>query len=115
MYLNENYKEKAKLLHTISSWNFGCNLIRQGEFEMGWKLYDYGLITPADTAQRWQRSLYKPYSFNKIKLWKGESLRDKKLLLLGEQGIGDSMMFITLLPVLLREGKNLFDRTPKAA
>ena len=104
---SSHYKEKADLLNTVSSWNFGCQLIRHGEFELGWKLYDYGLRTPADGKQRWQRSLYKPFSFTKIKLWKGEGLKNKRLLLLGEQGIGDSMMFITLIPVLQKEGAKI--------
>ena len=101
---SDHYKEKADLLNTVSSWNFSCQLIRHGEFELGWRLFEYGLRTPADGKQRWQRSLYKPFSFSKLKLWRGENLRGKKLLLLGEQGIGDSMMFLTLIPVLQQEG-----------
>ena len=100
-------KEKLELLHTISSWNFGCGLIRQGNFELGWKLYEYGLRTPCDGKQRWQRSLYKPFSLNKIPLWKGEELRNKHILLLGEQGIGDSMMFITAIPKIIYEGAKI--------
>ena len=99
--------DTAKELHTISSWNFACSLLRIGYFEKGWELYDYGLRTPAKPPQRWQRSLYKPYSFNKIKLWRGENLKDKSILLLGEQGIGDSMMFITLIPKLIAEGAKI--------
>ena len=91
----------------MSSWNFGCQLIRQGEFNLGWKLFEHGLRTPADGIQRWQRALYKPFSFNKIRLWKGESLKNQRLLLLGEQGIGDSMMFFSLIPKLIQEGAEL--------
>ena len=99
--------EAAKELHTISSWNFACSLLRIGFFEKGWELYDHGLRTPAKPPQRWQRSLYKPYSFNKVKMWRGENLRGKEILLLGEQGIGDSMMFITLIPKLISEGAKI--------
>ena len=74
----EKIKEKLELLYTCSSWNFGCGLVRQGNFELGWKLYDHGLRTPCEGKQRWQRSLYKPFSFNKIKLWRGENLRGKR-------------------------------------
>lgn len=104
---SKTVREKAMRLHTISSWNFGCALVREGNFELGWKLYDYGLRTPAKGPQRWQRSLYKPFSFSKVKLWRGEDLNNKHLLLLGEQGIGDSMMFITLIPKLLIEGAKI--------
>lgn len=100
-------RQKAKEIYTISSWNFGCSLLRIGFFEKGWELFDYGLRTPANPPQRWQRSLYKPYSFNKIKIWRGEILKNKNIILLGEQGIGDSMMFITLIPKLISEGAHI--------
>ena len=100
-------REKADKLHTISSWNFACALVRYGNFKLGWKLYDYGLQTPAKGPQRWQRSLYKPFSFSKVKMWRGENLSGKHILLLGEQGIGDSMMFITLIPRLINEGAKI--------
>ena len=54
------------------------------------------------------RSLNKPYSGKEIKFWKGESLKDKNLLVLGEQGIGDTMMFATLLSKLKERRKYLF-------
>ena len=99
--------EEIRRLRHVSSWNLGCVLLKYGEFEVGWKLYDHGLLTPAEKPQRWQRSLYKPYSQTKVDLWKGEDLKDKSLLLLGEQGIGDSMMFLTIVPALMEEGANL--------
>ena len=95
-------KRKLELLYMLKL-EFGCALIRQGNFELGWKLYDHGLKTPCG-KQRWQRSLYKPFSYNKIPIWKGEHLKGKRLLLLGEQGIGDSMMFLSAIPILRKEG-----------
>lgn len=97
-------REEVIRFKTVSSWNLGCLLLKHGDFELGWKLYDYGLMTPAPEPQRWQRSLYKPFSSTKVPMWKGQALKDKKLLLLGEQGIGDSMMFLTVLPMLAEEG-----------
>ena len=86
--IQENYKketdavkEKLDLLYTVSSWNFGCQLLRYGQFEMGWKLYEHGLRTPCEGKQRWQRSLYKPFSTGKVTMWKGESLNKKRILL----------------------------------
>ena len=40
-------------------------------------------------------------------MWRGEILKGKNILLLGEQGIGDSMMFITLIPKLISEGASI--------
>ena len=104
---DHNIREKILKLRTISSWNFGCGLLRNGNFSMGWKLYEHGLRAPAEGKQRWQRSLYKPFSSSKIKPWKGENLSGKRILLLGEQGIGDTMMFITMLPKLISEGAEI--------
>ncbi len=104
---SNDFRQKAKTMHVISSWNYGCQLIRRGEFKLGWKLFEYGLKTPAPGPQRWQRSLYKPFSSGKINIWRGEALKDKSILLLGEQGIGDSMMFMTLLPKLIKEGAKI--------
>ena len=99
--------DEIRRLNHISSWNLGCTLLKYGEFETGWKLYDHGLLTPAEKPQRWQRSLYKPFSQEKVKMWRGEDLKNKKILLLGEQGIGDSMMFLTIVPALMSEGANI--------
>ena len=51
---------------TNSSWNMSCALLKQGNFSKGWKLFDYGLITPADGPQRWQRALFKPFDSQEI-------------------------------------------------
>ena len=85
---NDKYRENVSKLYTISSWNFGCSLIRHGEFKLGWKLFDHGLRTPADSAQRWQRALYKPFSFSKVKVWKGENLENKNILYLVNKALG---------------------------
>ena len=42
-----------------------------------------------------------------MSLRRGEPLKGKRLLLLGEQGIGDSMMFATLIPRLQDEGAQI--------
>ena len=90
---------------TNSSWNMSCALLKQGNFSKGWKLFDYGLITPADGPQRWQRALFKPFDSQEIMVWKGESLENKSILLLEEQGVGDTMMFLTLVKKIIKEAK----------
>ena len=40
-------------------------------------------------------------------LWRGEALRGKTILVWGEQGIGDELMFASLLPVLRDAGANV--------
>ena len=91
----------------VHSWNFACALLKTGDFERGWSLFDYGLRAPAASKQKWQRALFKPYSVQQVPMWRGESLDNKRLLILEEQAIGDVMMFATLLPEIINECRHL--------
>ena len=90
-----------------SNWNYSNALLKQGEFKEGWKLFDYGLVTQAEGAQKWQRALFKPFNNKELSVWRGESLIKKHLLLLEEQAVGDSMMFLTLLEPIIKESKKV--------
>jgi tetratricopeptide (TPR) repeat protein len=67
----------------------------QGEFTSGWPGYEW----------RWRMKEHTPpmrtYS---QPLWTGEKLQDGRLLIWGEQGVGDEIMFAGLIPELLRTG-----------
>ncbi len=102
----DQQKKKQKLVD-INSWNFGCSLLKHQELERGWRLYEYGLRTPAQGRQRWQRALYKPFTASDLPLWRGETLKGKHLLLLEEQAIGDTMMFLSLVPCLVMESDSI--------
>jgi len=84
--------------HTIS-WNVGIFLAKSGVLE-GWSLYEHGLLTPAKGPQQFQRALKKPFRSDELRLWKGEDLKHKHLLILGEQAIGDTLMFIAIAPLI---------------
>ena len=58
-------------------------------------------MTPAPGPQRWQRSLSKPFDNNELPVLKHQNIYGKRLLLLEEQGVGDAMQFLTLLPAIL--------------
>ncbi|QNI41146.1 tetratricopeptide repeat protein [Synechococcus sp. A15-28] len=109
--LNEGLRDSSldhKKLQDISicyHWNASNTLLKMQNFQLGWQFYEYGLRTPCSGPQRWQRSLAKPFDFNEVVLWRGESLNSRRILLLEEQGIGDAMMFITLVPALLDEAQ----------
>ena len=101
---------KKSFLQQINSlnWAIAILLIKRGRFKEGWKRFDHGLRVEAGGAQRWQRALFKPFSTEEVSLWKGQDLANKNILLLAEQGIGDTMMFATLIPSLVEEGANVF-------
>ena len=98
-------REQRQKLVDVNSWNFAIALLKEQQLERGWQLFEYGLRTPAEGKQRWQRALIKPFSGSQLPLWRGESLAGKRLLLLEEQAIGDVMMFFTLVPSLLDEAE----------
>jgi tetratricopeptide (TPR) repeat protein len=66
-------------------------LLARGLFERGWALYE----------ARWEAYNRKDRELYPQPLWNGEALAGKRLLVWGEQGIGDQMMFASLLPELL--------------
>ena len=86
--------------HTLS-WNISIFLLRRGRLKEGWSLYDHGLRVHAEGKQRWQRSLSKPFTYTDLPFPNNLSeLTGKRLLLLGEQAIGDTMMFARLIEPL---------------
>lgn len=71
--------------------------LQQGEFETGWRGYE----------RRWQTKEHTPpmrtYS---QPLWNGEKLSTGRLLIWGEQGIGDEIMFAGLIPEVVGSGNH---------
>ena len=100
---------KNKFIETWNTfcWNLSIPLLKSGDLQNGWRLFDHGLQVPTGSKQLWQRALVKPFESASLPLWRGQSLAGKHLLLLGEQGIGDSMMFLTLLPSLIEEAQEI--------
>ena len=101
-------KPSFKLTWHAFSWNIAIHFIKMGEFKLGWRLYEHGLQVKAEGPQKWQRSLKKPFNNTEVPLWRGDNISGKNLLVLGEQGIGDTMMFATLLPKFAERGINLY-------
>ena len=97
---NDDFQAARELWHTIG-WNLGISLIKAGDFSKGWNLYNHGLRVRAPLPQKWQRALKKPFTTDQLPLWDGKlSLADKHLLILGEQAIGDTIMFMRLTSLL---------------
>ena len=106
-FTSEDERDKAQKLIDINSWNASCVLLKAPRFETAWKLFEYGLRAPAVGRQRWQRHLKKVFTHQELPLWRGDSLKNRRLLLLEEQAIGDTMMFLTLLPTLVRQSPHI--------
>ncbi|MBF0195304.1 MAG: tetratricopeptide repeat protein, partial [Magnetococcales bacterium] len=67
-----------------------------GDFNNGWKNYNW----------RWNNDQYDVGRFliHKNKLWQGEELTGKRLLVWAEQGVGENIIFSSIIPDLLKRG-----------
>ncbi|HWC89514.1 MAG TPA: tetratricopeptide repeat protein, partial [Pirellulales bacterium] len=72
-------------------WNLSLALLLQGDFERGWQHYEW--------RERAQRVTLDPYPFPR---WQGQSLDKALLLVHGEQGVGDEILFASCYDELLR-------------
>lgn len=76
--------------------NRALNLLANGQFERGWPLYEARLKTEAYRIRQ--------FPFPR---WQHENLSEKHVLVIGEQGLGDEIMFASCIPDLLRVAKQV--------
>ena len=75
--------------------NLGFALLLRGDLARGWPLLDVRFeVYPADCQRR----------FGDIPAWRGEPIAGKRLLVWAEQGIGDEILFASLIPDLRAYG-----------
>ena len=73
----------------------GLLLLQQGKYTEGWAKYAWRLRTPR--RENLERHI-------DLATWSGEPLAGKTLLVVGEQGLGDEIMFASCLPQLIAAG-----------
>jgi tetratricopeptide (TPR) repeat protein len=78
--------------------NLGGALLMAGQFEEGWQVCDR--FWQHDNNASWRARYSWP-------LWNGEDIAGRSLLVWGEQGIGDVILFASMLPDLLQRGARL--------
>ena len=83
--------------HADAGFNLSLALLTLGEFEKGWKLYDLRLTT----LKQLGGSARVRVSAQMGAVRKRSELRGDRLLVLGEQGLGDEIMFSSILPEIL--------------
>lgn len=76
----------AKEVLYRSSFSF----LATGQLAEGWRRYDYGFF-PTDISSRTPKRQFT------VPQWRGEPLGEKRLLIWGEQGLGDELWFYGLL------------------
>ena len=93
-YLNKAIAQKPD--HWIAHWNLSIALLSSGNWKKGWQEHEYGMRT----KQRIDRALGgKPR-------WKGPEVHPgATVAIYGEQGIGDEIMFATMICDVLKTNK----------
>lgn len=82
--------------------NMSLAQLALGRWEEGWKNYDHHLSL--NTRKRRE--------YLNVPIWQGEE--DKEVIVYGEQGIGDEIMFASMLPDLIKVSKRvIFDCHPR--
>ena len=76
-------------------WNLSLALLLLGEFPEGWREYQW----------RWRRdSFTSPRRGFGAPLWDGSPLAGRRILVHGEQGLGDTIQFLRYLPMVAAAG-----------
>lgn len=88
----ESFREANKLdpNHANAQWILGLLLLQQGDFKEGWPLYD----------TRWKSDRFKSRPLLTQKPQWTTASDAKSVLVWGEQGIGDQVIYGSLLPAL---------------
>lgn len=94
---NKVFRQAQEISQTDSTCNlyYAVNLMAIGQWEMAWRLYEWRFLAPA------YRSSLRRYSVsNELP----ENMRDERIFLYGEQGIGDEIRFAGMVNEVLERG-----------
>jgi tetratricopeptide (TPR) repeat protein len=85
-------------------WNRGCTLLRIGEYEQGWKEYEWRFKLKTSAVPL--PDLVQPRWFGK------EPINGKTILLYWEQGFGDVIQFVRYVPLVAALGAKVVLQVP---
>jgi tetratricopeptide (TPR) repeat protein len=88
-----------------SIWNRALAYLELGDYKRGFKEYDNG--------NRKERGIERKYNLDPTPFWDGTP--GKTVVVYGEQGIGDEIMFASMLPDLLKDCNVIFDAHTRLA
>jgi tetratricopeptide (TPR) repeat protein len=92
--------------HARLHWNYSLLLLEQGRWKEGFEEYDYGLNSMDRPTRMYSQDP------EKVPFWDGR--KNKRVVVYGEQGMGDEIMFASCIPDLKKDCKEvIFDCHPR--
>lgn len=94
--------------HNKGHWNRSLVYLEKGEYEKGWKEYEFGSrVMDKDGVTEAERI----YNIPKLPYWDGT--KGQTVIIFGEQGIGDEIMFASILNEASKDIKIILDCHPR--
>ncbi len=103
--LLDSNKLSSRLISSLK-YNLSYEYLNLGKIQQGWELYDNGLHKTISYSKR-----RRPDRSFSVPQWNGQELIAETLMVWGEQGLGDEIMFLSLMPDLLLIVKNIILET----
>lgn len=103
--LLDSNKLSSRLISSIK-YNLSYEYLNLGKIQQGWDLYDNGLDKTITYSKR-----RRPDRSFSVPQWEGHELNDEILMVWGEQGLGDEILFLSLIPDLLSKVKSIILET----
>ena len=85
-------------------WNRGLGYLESGRWKEGWEAYDVAGFMSGDGFKPIERKLK---TYGGLPRWNGE--KGKTVICYGEQGIGDELMFASMIPDLMKDCRVIID------
>lgn len=89
----------------LAYYNLGLAQLEIGDYSKGWDGYNLG--------ERTDQMVNRNYGHDKLPIWDGT--KGKNIVIIGEQGIGDELMFGTIISDVMKDCNVVLDMHPRLA
>ena len=92
-----------------AKWNQGLAYLELGQWDKGWAGYKSGLVADVQSSQKRKQRTYP--QFPELPYWDGT--RGQKVVLYGEQGVGDEILAVSMLEDAAKENDLIYEAHPR--